>query len=117
MWEYRATVERTVDGDTVDLTIDLGFETYRAIRVRLNGIDAPEMNSSDPEERARAKMVRDHINTIIPTGSIVRVVTIKDRTEKYGRYLADIYPHSWAETLQSSLLTAGLVKAYYGGKR
>lgn len=85
MYEYQATVVRVVDGDTVDVDIDLGLRVWkRKERLRLAGLNAPEMSTP---EGVDAKV---YLLTLIPAGTLVVVRTTVDRTEKYGRYLADV---------------------------
>jgi endonuclease YncB( thermonuclease family) len=81
MYEYRAVVSRVVDGDTVDVSIDLGLEIYAKKRIRLFGINAPEMNT--PNGPAAKKRLQE----LLPVGSEVVLRTRKDKQEKYGRYL------------------------------
>lgn len=84
MYEYQATVIRVVDGDTVDLNVDLGLNTFTKERVRLYGINAPEKNTPQgPLSTARLK-------ELLPVGIGVTITTFKDKKEKYGRYLAVI---------------------------
>lgn len=81
VYQYRATVMSVVDGDTVHLNIDLGLEQSRLLTVRVLGINAPEVKT--PEGKA----ARDWARLYLPVGSALMLTTIKDRTEKYGRYL------------------------------
>ena len=53
MYEYKAIVDRVVDGDTIDVTIDLGFKTWKKVRVRMEGINTPESRTRDLEEKKR----------------------------------------------------------------
>jgi micrococcal nuclease len=85
MYEYAARVVKVVDGDTVDLTVDLGLRTYQQARVRLYGINAPEHNT--PEGVTSKAWLEQQL----PVGLAVVVQTHKDKTEKYGRWLADIF--------------------------
>jgi micrococcal nuclease len=86
MFEYPATIIRVVDGDTVDLNIDLGFTVHVVQRVRLNGINAPEKNTE-------AGLIAKHwLEAKLPAGS--KVVVKSDKPgggDKYGRYLATIF--------------------------
>lgn len=84
-FEYDALVLKVVDGDTVDLRIDLGFSIHTDMRVRLYGINAPEMNTQ------AGKDARAFLLSMVAEGSTITVRTLKDRQEKYGRYLAIIY--------------------------
>ena len=86
---YKAELIRVVDGDTVDLIIDLGFDTSRKERFRLYGVDAPEMNTAEGKE-AKAWL----IGILGPYGAIY-VQTLQHNTkakrDKYGRFLAVLY--------------------------
>jgi micrococcal nuclease len=84
MYEYRALVERVVDGDTVDVRIDLGFDVWVRERLRVAAIDAPERFTPS------GKGATAHAQALLPVGEEVLVRTEKDRTEKFGRYLATI---------------------------
>ena len=96
---YRAQCLNVVDGDTVDLFVDLGFKMYTKARFRLSRINTPELNSKDPVEVAKAQAARAYVNAAI-RGSIgvsfdekawnLRIVPEKSADE-YGRWLAEIY--------------------------
>jgi micrococcal nuclease len=86
---YKAELIRVVDGDTVDLVIDLGFDTSRRERFRLYGVDAPEMNTAEGKE-AKAWL----IGVLGPYGAIyVQTIQLatKAKRDKYGRFLAVLY--------------------------
>jgi micrococcal nuclease len=86
---YKAELIRVVDGDTVDLIIDLGFDTSRKERFRLYGVDAPEMNTPEGKE-AKAWLWE----ALQPLESIyVQTVQLetKAKRDKYGRFLAVLY--------------------------
>lgn len=87
LYHYEGVVDRVVDGDTVDVTLDLGFSTFRKMRLRLNRINAPEMKGAESQAGKRAKefLTRQVYN------QRVIVKTEKDATDKYGRYLADLF--------------------------
>jgi micrococcal nuclease len=86
---YKASLIRVVDGDTVDLIIDLGFDTFRGERFRLYGIDAPEMRTEAGKE-AKAWLE----DALMPLEAIY-VQTLQHKTkakrDKYGRFLAVLY--------------------------
>lgn len=84
---YQATIERVVDGDTVDVLFDLGFGNYRRERLRLNRIDAWERRG---EEREKGIEATDYLTELIE-GERVTIQTVKDKKGKYGRYLAEIW--------------------------
>lgn len=83
MYEYAATIERVVDGDTLVLLLDLGFSVYRRERVRLRGVRAPERGTLEGERISRYVARRW-------AGAVCVVVTHRDRRDRYGRYLADV---------------------------
>lgn len=85
MYEYTAQIIRVVDGDTVWLDVDLGFDVRRKDSFRLYGINAPEMRT--PE----GIPARDHLIQLLANGNSLRLNTHKDRREKYGRYLATLW--------------------------
>ncbi len=90
VFTYAATVVSVYDGDTATLLIDVGFSCFRKEKVRLLRIDAPELTG---QTRAAGLASRDYLRAILPFGSSCVVTTIKDKQEKYGRYLAEIYVH------------------------
>jgi micrococcal nuclease len=120
---YQATLERVVDGDTVDIVIDLGFSTFRKERIRLYGVDAPEINT---EAGKLAKGFVEEwfwdnpkffIETIVADGKNL------SKRDKYGRYLGTIGAtyndvedeHRLGDpppyTLNGKLITSGHAKA------
>ena len=90
MYEYRASVERVVDGDTIDLSIDLGFDVWIRQRVRLSGIDTPETRTKDPREKKYGLLAKARVEGLLPPGSAHDIATTLDDRGKYGRVLADV---------------------------
>jgi micrococcal nuclease len=90
---YKAKVLRVVDGDTVDLDIDLGMKCHIHERIRFANFDAPETYGvkKDSEEYQRGQAAKLELMSILPVGSEVFVKTFKDKTGKYGRYIAQIF--------------------------
>jgi len=88
LYHYRAQVVSVYDGDTCTVDIDLGLYTWvKSQKLRLNRINAPEMRGPEKEAGTRS---RDFLRSLLQGKNIV-VETIKDNTEKYGRYLAEIW--------------------------
>lgn len=87
MFEYKAHLVRVIDGDTVDLEVDLGFRVSFQERFRLNRINAPEVKG---DERTKGIASTNKLRDLIAMGEIT-IKTIKDEKEKYGRYLVEIY--------------------------
>lgn len=108
-YQYRATVVSIYDADTIRADIDLGFNTWRRNeQLRLFGIDAPEMKGDDKEA---GTISRDALRGRI-LNKEVTICTIKDRREKYGRYLAKIYLGD--ELINDWLLEKGFAIPYEG---
>lgn len=90
MYNYEATIRRWVDGDTVDVDIDLGFGLiYANQRLRLFGIDAYESRTRDLDEKKKGLAATDYVNEIAPVGTKVTIITHKEG--KYGRILAEVF--------------------------
>lgn len=122
MFEYRATPLRVIDGDTVEFSVDLGLNVHRVEVLRLANIDTPEINSSDPAERADANRAKAHVHAALFSvpGRTVIVRTEKPYpTDKYGRWLGTIVlVDSGKQTvLNEELVRLGLAKLYGGGAR
>ena len=88
VYEYRCKVTRVVDGDTVDVDIDLGFGVWmHKQRIRLHGIDTPESRTRDLDEKKYGLIAKEQIKSFMPVGSMQTLVTVKDKAGKYGRIL------------------------------
>ena len=88
MYEYRVEVVKVVDGDTVDVNIDLGFGVWlKKQRIRLFGIDAPESRTRDLDEKRYGLMAKDYLKDRLADGAILK--TRLDKKGKYGRILGE----------------------------
>ena len=96
---YKAKVLRWIDGDTVELLVDLGFHTYRRERFRLCGVNAPELRPARDKFKteadrlahiAKAKETLAYCEKLCRPDTFVMIKTYMDKQEKYGRYLCDI---------------------------
>jgi len=88
MHEYRCTILRVVDGDTVDVDIDLGFGVWmRKQRIRCYGIDTPESRTRDLEEKKFGLLAKYYVERFLAKGSAAILVTEKDGKGKFGRIL------------------------------
>ena len=85
----KASVVRVIDGDSVVVDIDLGFNITKRETVRLMGINTPELNSKDPIEREKAKRSREYLSGLLAPGTVIKTHK-PSQDDKYGRYLADI---------------------------
>lgn len=111
-YQYRAEVVRWVDGDTVDLKVDLGFKLTHTGRFRLDGIDTPERGAPGYAEATA------FCNRECPPGTTV-LIDSDPPMEKYGRYLVTVrfLAERGLDSMNSRLLRNGLAVAYYGGKK
>lgn len=91
MFEYKCKVTKVVDGDTVDVDIDLGFGVWlRDQRVRLYGIDTPESRTSDPFEKQYGKAAAEFLKKWLDGGDVT-IKTHKDGRGKFGRILGELW--------------------------
>lgn len=116
---YGATVLGVVDGDTIDLMIDLGFNIHHKIRVRLYGVNTPESRTSNKEEKALGLKAKDFTKDWLTSHRWVYVNTIPDKNDKYGRILAKIYSSEnlldpSTACLNKDIVESGLAREYYG---
>lgn len=116
MYEYAIKeIVKVVDGDTVDIVIDLGFNLSKKERVRLAGIDTPESRTRDLEEKAMGLEAKDFLTRRLNDGmaSGLRVKTEKDG--KYGRMLGHLF---CGETnINTEMIYRGYAWEYDGGKK
>jgi len=113
-YRYRAIVTNVYDGDTITVNIDLGFSIWMFDqKLRLFGIDTPELRG---EEREEGLVVRDYVREKIPVGSDIIIETVKDKTGKYGRYLATVFYYNalydGSINLNEELLKNKMAKVY-----
>jgi|TARA_R110002012_G_scaffold320581_1_gene544605 micrococcal nuclease len=106
MYEYKATVHRIIDGDTVDVTIDLGFEMTTKQRIRLYGINTPETRTRDLEEKKRGKASKARLLELINTGDRQIILQTLKRG-KYGRILGKLLHPETRENYNRTLLKEG----------
>lgn len=113
MFEYAVKeVNKIVDGDTVDLSIDLGFNVIYKHRFRLAQIDTPESNSKDPTERVLAEDAKVFVADWIKQNQPLVVKTTKD--DKYGRMLGEIFASGKLESLNKAMIRLGYAWEYDG---
>lgn len=116
MYEYNIKkVTKVVDGDTIDVDIDLGFNISYSQRVRLAGIDTPESRTKDAREKALGLEVKDKIKKAIESAKTVVIKTeLPNSTEKYGRILGWVYLDGAAKSLNEQLIDEGYAWGYMG---
>jgi micrococcal nuclease len=108
VYTYRAELVRMIDGDTIELYIDLGFHVTVREKVRLNRINAPEKRGKylTREDRKKGKESTDYLVHLLDTYSPFTIVTMRDKQGKYGRYLVDIVGSN-GEDINAMMVTDG----------
>ena len=118
MYTYKAKLDRVIDGDTIDVNIDLGFDITVHKRVRLAGIDTPESRTRDLEEKKRGLAAKQRLIELLDKGDLV--VESKD-VGKYGRVLGvlHIYPEDLGlpVNVNNKLVEEGYAVEYSGSKK
>ena len=113
MYEYNCKVEKIVDGDTIDVVLDLGFDILYKSRVRLYGIDTPESRTRNLDEKARGKMAGAFLTEAVEEGEKVVIQTkLKDSKGKYGRVLGDVVVDG--KNINQAMIKCHLAVAYHG---
>ena len=116
MYEYYVRkVENVVDGDTIDVLIDLGFDILFQSRVRLAGIDTPESRTSDKAEKVLGLESKEYLKKQLKDAKSVVIKTEKmDSSEKYGRILGWIYVNDDTESINDKMINDGYAWGYMG---
>ncbi len=114
MYQYKAKILRVVDGDTIDVLIDLGFNLHHKTRIRLYGIDTPECRTSDPEEKKYGIAAKKFVESKLQLDQNYKMNTFYDSKGKYGRTLGTIIVDQKGTTLNRLLLKAHLAVYYHG---
>jgi micrococcal nuclease len=110
MYEYRANVLRVIDGDTVDLEIDLGFMLKTIQRIRLLYVNTPELHAKDETVRTKAQAAKLFTELWCSVNKSVVIKTDKD--DAFGRWLAEVYTSDKGECLNTRLLDTGNAVRY-----
>ena len=121
MYEYKCKIRKVVDGDTVDIDIDLGFGIWlNDERVRIMGIDTPESRTSDPIEKIFGMAAKEWVQHLLSNESVLISKVKGDGNEemrgKFGRILGD-FRLGDGDTLTSKLMAEGHAVAYNGGNK
>ena len=111
MYEYKAKLDRVVDGDTIDCVIDLGFDINYKCRVRLKGINTPETRTRDLEEKKRGFAAKERVVELLDGVETFTIKTELDKKGKYGRVLGTIFINN-KESINQILLLEGHAEVY-----
>jgi micrococcal nuclease len=116
MFEYRVKqVLKVVDGDTIDVDIDLGFSISYSQRLRLAGIDTPESRTTDKFEKTLGLESKEYLKSKLKDSKLIIVKTEKpDSSEKYGRILGWVYVNGDTKSLNEQMIEDGYAWGYMG---
>jgi len=116
MYEYRVKkITGVVDGDTIDVDIDLGFNVSFSQRVRLAGIDTPESRTKDLNEKRLGLEVKEWLKSKLKDAQDVVIKTeLPDSSEKYGRILGWLYVKGTEKSLNQIMIDEGYAWSYMG---
>tara|TARA_X000001388_G_C2194671_1_gene108886 strand:- start:367 stop:705 length:339 start_codon:yes stop_codon:yes gene_type:complete len=112
MYKYNAKVTRVVDGDTVDALVDLGFDTWKKVRIRMMGLNAPESRTRDLEEKKKGLAAKDRLKELLSSDAFILQ---SHGVGKYGRCLGELFVDD--VNVNKKLIEEGHAVEYYGGKR
>ena len=116
MYEYFVReVTKVVDGDTIDVVIDLGFSIMYSSRVRMAGIDAPESRTRDKEEKVLGLEAKKYLSDRVKSAKKIVIKTEKlDSSEKYGRILGWLYLDGETTSVNNQMIQRGYAWGYLG---
>ncbi|NJN72188.1 MAG: nuclease [Limnothrix sp. RL_2_0] len=116
MYEYVvAEVVKVVDGDTVDIVIDLGFSISKKERIRVADIDTPESRTRDLAEKKLGLEAKDYLENALTTAEQIIIKTEKE--DKYGRFLGWLYLDGATVSLNEIMIAEGYAWPYDGGTK
>ena len=122
MYTYKAILDRVVDGDTIDVHIDLGFDVSVKKRIRFMGINTPESRTRDLEEKARGLAAKDRVKQLLEGCNTIQLNS--HGVGKYGRCLGELFidmvdgqEKLTLESINELLIKEGHAVEYHGGKR
>lgn len=111
LWTYRARCSRVVDGDTIDVIIDQGFRQWRTERLRLLGVDTPEMRGA---ERPAGIAAKEYVEEWVKGFGDWPLKIRTEKSDSFGRYLATVWRQSDGRCLQDDLWATGHAKIWVG---
>ena len=116
MYEYKVKeIAKVVDGDTVDVIVDLGFSLFKKERCRVAGIDTPESRTRDKKEKIYGLEAKAYLQGVLSSAENLTVKTEKDG--KYGRMLGWLYCDNIQGSINNLMIESGHAWAYDGGTK
>ena len=117
MFEYNATVVKVVDGDTIDAMVDLGFGTWKKVRIRMHGINAPESRTRDLEEKEKGLAAKAFTKDLLENSDNGKFSIISHGRGKYGRVLGELFVKGHDKSVNELLKEHGHAYEYHGEKK
>lgn len=116
MYEYRVKkLMNIIDGDTIDVDIDLGFDISLARRVRMAGIDTPESRTTDKAEKVLGLEAKEYLKKMMKDAKTIVIKTeLPDSSEKYGRILGWVYIDGATKSINEQMIEDGYAWGYMG---
>jgi micrococcal nuclease len=116
MYDYRVKkLLNVVDGDTIDVDIDLGFDISLSKRVRMAGIDTPESRTSDKFEKSLGLEAKEYLKKHLKDAKDILIKTeLPDSSEKYGRILGWVYVDGATKSINEIMIEDGYAWGYMG---
>ena len=116
MYEYRVKkLINVIDGDTIDVDIDLGFDISLVRRVRMAGIDTPESRTTDKAEKVLGLEAKEYLKKMIKDAKTIVIKTeLPDSSEKYGRILGWVYIDNANKSINEQMIADGYAWGYMG---
>lgn len=112
------SIGRVVDGDTIDASIDLGFDISLEKRIRLAGVDTPESRTTDLKEKAMGLESKEWLKKKLEGAKDIIIKTeLPDSTEKYGRIIGHLFINGQETSLNNQMIIEGYALAYDGGTK
>lgn len=113
MYQYKIkTIQKIVDGDTVDIDIDLGFGITVSQRIRLKGLNAAETKTLDLTEKSKGLAAKEWLKKELSREGEWIIETFKDKEDKYGRILGVLYRANDPITINQKMLNEGMASQY-----
>ena len=111
-------ITKVVDGDTIDASIDLGFDISLTKRIRLAGVDTPESRTTDAYEKKLGLEVKEWLKHRLEGAKDILIKTeLPDSTEKYGRIIGHLYINGEATSVNNQMIVEGYAWEYDGGTK
>jgi len=111
-------IHKVVDGDTIDASIDLGFDISLEKRIRLAGVDTPESRTTDAYEKKLGLESKEWLKKKVESAKDILIKTeLPDSTEKYGRIIGHLFINNEPTSLNNQMIVEGYALAYDGGTK